>query len=246
MMSSMAGLRGIVRVDEESDLDLEHGPLLTGLFTAQHVVDEVFVVEEIEHAGVDDAVAWGRERAEVVTVCVAEREYFTAGIRPAGKGYEPWVAGLRLAPRRAAREEWRDRRPEDPPLMWRVYVDLESVGADGARDEDVARLAQAAGAARWAGGSDAGHHIGDTTWAGTVEFERMEAVFSVMPMFLADGPPLVFDPRHRAWRLQFDIQASTARQAMQDALSRCAGHQWSAEAMAVPLSAVPDEDQQST
>jgi hypothetical protein len=241
----MADLRGIVRIDEESDLDPERGPVLTGLFTAQHVVDEVFVVEEIEHASADDAVAWGRERAEVVTVCVAEREYFTAGVRPAGNGYEPWVAGVCLAPRRAAREEWRDRRPDDPPLTWRVLVDLGSIWADGARDEDVARVAQAAGAVRWARGRDVDHDTGGTSWAGTVEFEGMEAVFSVMPMFLAADTPPDRDPRHRAWRLQFDIQASTALQAMQQALSRCAGSRWSAEAMAVPLSAVPDENEQS-
>jgi hypothetical protein len=240
----MAALRGIVRIDEESDLDLEHGPILTGLFTAQHIVDEVFVVEEIEHVGAEDAVAWGRERAEVVTVCVAEREYFSAGVRPAGNGYETWLAGLPLSPRRAAREEWRDRSPDDPPVTWRVYVDLESIRADGARDEDVARVAQAAGAARWVGADGVDHDVGDTGWAGTVEFKGMETVFSVMPMFLAADTPLDRDPRHRAWRLQFDIQASTARQAMQDALSRCEGHLWSAEAMTVPLSAVPGEDEQ--
>jgi hypothetical protein len=238
-------LRGIVRIDEESDLlDLERGPVLTGLFTAQHVVDEVFVLEEIEHASVDDAVAWGRERAEVVTVCVAEREYFTAGVRPAGKGYEPWVPGLRLSRRRTPREEWRDRQPNDPTLSWRVYVDLEASGAaDRASDEDVARVADAAHAARWARGRVADHDPDAASWAGTVEFVGMDTVFSAMPMFLSGDTPLMHDPRRGSWRLEFDIEASTASQAMQEALSRCAVSHWSAEAMAIPLSAVPGENE---
>jgi hypothetical protein len=214
------------------------------LFTAQHVVDEIFVLEEMENASVDDAVAWGRERAEVVIVCVAEREYFTAGARPAGKGYEPWVPGLRLSRRRTSREEWRDRQPNEPTLPWRVYVDLEaSRAADRASDEDVARVAHAARAARWARGRIVDHDPDAASWSGTMEFVEMDSVFSAMPMFLSGDTPLTHDPRRGSWRLQFDIEASTALQAMQEALSRCAGSRWSAAAMAIPLSAVPGENE---
>lgn len=49
------------------------------------------VLEEMpETSDVDEAIAWGRPRAEVILVRVLDREYFSAGDRDAGDGVPRW------------------------------------------------------------------------------------------------------------------------------------------------------------
>lgn len=238
----MAKLRGIVRVDEESDWDACGGPVLTGLFLAQHVVDEVFVVEEIANASLDDAVAWGRVRAEIVTVCVGERQYFSAGVRPAGAGCSPLKPGLRLGRRRTAGEEWHDRRPDDPLLRWRVYVDLDMSheAETSVSDEAIEGVAQRAGAEHWVRGRVVGSDGGGASASGAVEYVGMEAIFSATPMILTPPRHQEWSPgRSATWRLRFAIDASTAPGAMEEILARCADDRWYAAAMAVPITADP-------
>jgi hypothetical protein len=95
------------------------------------------VGDEIEDAGIDEALAWARERATVVLVRVWDSDYFSAGERnPNPDRYREWPPdGLDLRPRRPRGLEALDNTEADPPALWDVRL-----GADPAVDLSAFRL----------------------------------------------------------------------------------------------------------
>ena len=82
--------------------------------------------ESFSDLALDEALAWGRQRAEVVVLrVIGYGEPFSVGSLPAS-GYRPWppAASAAVVRRRAPGEECKDRTDQDPPIMWRADVAL--------------------------------------------------------------------------------------------------------------------------
>jgi hypothetical protein len=111
--------------------DLDDGPeigYLSGLFSAHWESDsEPFEFEEgPEGVGAEEAITWGRSRADVVLIRVGEGGYVSAGSQqPADEILPEWpVAGMQVARRRSPSHWYLDRAPSDPAIDWQVRIDL--------------------------------------------------------------------------------------------------------------------------
>jgi hypothetical protein len=124
------------------DHDPDDGLIWTGRFSG-YLDRGRRVAEEFEGLSVEEALAWGRARCDVVLVRPGDTGwYFSAGARnPDPEECPPWPAdGLRPLRRRARGFEALDNTEDDPPALWDVRLSgyAEQPGA-GARLEDVVR-----------------------------------------------------------------------------------------------------------
>jgi hypothetical protein len=74
----------------------------------------------------EQAIAWGRDRADVVRIRVGEDGfYYSAGRRqPSAEELPKWPkVGMRLGRRRRPSVAYLDRKENDPPLLWEVRVE---------------------------------------------------------------------------------------------------------------------------
>ena len=139
--------------------DLEPGDdglFCTGTFRA-HLDRDDAVADSIEEVSADEAIAWGRARADRVYIRLAESDYFAAGAveHPEFPGWPPRDLPP-LVRRRVSNERWKDRTPDDASIEWQVDVRLlpHWVGPDlrSRRAEwcaTVSEIAERAGAASW-------------------------------------------------------------------------------------------------
>lgn len=72
---------------------------------------------------VDEAIAWGREHADVVLVMSGDDDRWYSAGRERPPDVPPWPEGRAFEPRRDPRHAYLDRTPEDPPIAWRVDTD---------------------------------------------------------------------------------------------------------------------------
>ena len=98
--------------------------------------------QEREFGSLDDALAWAREHARHVAVEL-EDERYDASSEPLPADV---LARAALGARRRRGEEWLDRTPEDPPIVWDVTLeisppDLERDGPARMRQDEVAAAA---------------------------------------------------------------------------------------------------------
>lgn len=149
----MARRRGVVWIAEEVEWDDDGGgSWLTARFWAHH--DTGRVAAEVEGVSAEDAIAWGRERADTVHIRLGRGEYHTAGAVPT-PDLEPWPPPdlPPLVRRRPPADAWRDRTATDPPIAWAVQLSLHPADwsePDRAHwDCAIAELAGAAGAEGW-------------------------------------------------------------------------------------------------
>lgn len=105
------------------DIDPEDPMLLTGRFSGYLDRDDR-AEEEFDDLTADDAIAWGRARADVVLIRAGDTDYFCAGeINPDPEEVGLWPpAGIRLERRRFPGFEALDRLASDPPVLWEVRV----------------------------------------------------------------------------------------------------------------------------
>ncbi|HEY4281178.1 MAG TPA: hypothetical protein VGM91_23390 [Conexibacter sp.] len=99
--------------------------------------------EQFFDLAVDEAIQWGRARADRVCVTLADGGPYSAGAA-SSKEYPPWPPAdlAALVRRRPPAEEWKDRTPNDDAIGWQVTAWLRR--ADGIvpgaeRDPEVAR-----------------------------------------------------------------------------------------------------------
>lgn len=115
--------RGIVFIAEDDD----GIGLLSGLFSAHWEPDGPDGLEDGPQAvSAEEAIAWGRTRADVVLIRVGEEGYRSAGVRQPASGNLPeWpAAGLELSRRRAPSLAYLDRTEHDPPIAWEVRLSV--------------------------------------------------------------------------------------------------------------------------
>jgi hypothetical protein len=230
----MSGLRGTVWIGEDVASDDERGGVLyTGRFSAHHDTGRG-LAEELTDAAADDAIAWGRERAPLVWIRLADGDWLAAG-----SGHETWAE--RWAPaasvsrRRPAGEEWRDRPEDAERVAWSVQVDLTPPYAEPRPDwdEQVARIAARGGASGWrARRLMTGATPGEGWFAHDGEDNTGRATLRAP----VDGPDAGLDLT--TYRLDFSLDAATAVHAMEYGLDRClVPRGWAAVAWARPLEA---------
>jgi hypothetical protein len=112
---------GTVWITEDFD-DREFG-YLTGLFSAhwQGPDDEHELGPQL--APVEEALAWARERADVVLIRSGESDYYSAGARqPEGRELPEWPAGAQFTRRRAPSAAYLDRTEDDEPILWQIRL----------------------------------------------------------------------------------------------------------------------------
>jgi hypothetical protein len=107
--------------------DFEGSSILTGRFRAHVESEDDGLGEEIEDVSADEAIAWGRERADVVLIRTGDSDYYSAGAEnPDLDDLPEWPpADLRLERRRARGFEAMDNHEDDPPVLWDVRVSAE-------------------------------------------------------------------------------------------------------------------------
>ena len=110
---------GTVFVSEDVDDDY-----CAGVWSAHWQAGDEFHVGP-QGVSAMEAIAWGRERADVVLVVRADSDvHHSAGMRrPAREGsseFPPWPEGHELPRRRAAGLDYLDRAHETEPILWRV------------------------------------------------------------------------------------------------------------------------------
>lgn len=115
---------GSVFIAEEDDVVAAPGELyLTGRFWASWQTPDC-VREEAFGLSAEDAIAWGRERADRVFIRLGVGDYYWAGIGQAPPGAAPWPPPdlPELTRRRHPDVAYRDRTPDDPEIGWQVTL----------------------------------------------------------------------------------------------------------------------------
>lgn len=151
---------GVVWISEDEDLYEPEGGMLLGTFSGHLDRGGSAPAEEFEGLSVEEAIAWGRARAEWVYLRFGRSDYYSAGARKS-REFAPWPPPdlPPLVRRRPPGEEWRDRTEADEPIPWRVDVHLTppdwntpQLADERARWEaTVADIAAEAGADGWDG-----------------------------------------------------------------------------------------------
>jgi len=105
--------------------------MLTGRFYGHFERDDR-LIEEFDDLSAEEAIAWGRERAEVVLIRMGDSDYYSAGqSNPDPEEYEPWPpTDLRIERRRPSGFEALDNTEEDAPVWWDCRVSIESSVAE--------------------------------------------------------------------------------------------------------------------
>jgi hypothetical protein len=106
--------------------------------------------EQVEGLTLEDALAWGRARADEVYIRLGDSGYYSAGtvVAPDAPPWPPEDVPP-LVRRRPASEAWKDRTEYDPPIDWDIELTLMplQMSSDAAQDEALARAtAEAMGA----------------------------------------------------------------------------------------------------
>lgn len=195
--------------------------------------------DEFAGLSADEAIAWGRERSDVVLIRLGASDCFSAGDVNPEPSYEPWPPPNlpRLVRRRSAHEAWKDRSDFDPPIDWRVVVELTppgfGVGERFSLDIDhlragweatVVQIAERSGAESW-GGESLNGFIAD------VRRQELEAGGEEYGWTTSHSP---------AYELQLVVSASTAAAAQSEAVGRMGDVSgWGIEASTEPLVPLP-------
>lgn len=123
-VSSERDRRDSVFIAEEDDVGPRRGELyLTAGFWASWQTSDR-VREEAVGLSAEDAIAWGRARADRVFIRLGIGDYYWAGIGHAPPGVAPWPpADLpELTRRRHPDVAYLDRAPHDPEIEWEVTL----------------------------------------------------------------------------------------------------------------------------
>jgi hypothetical protein len=111
------------RVWIAEDFDREEFGFLTGLFSAHWEGPDDQRKQGPRSVPVEEALAWGRGRADVVLIRSGESNYFSAGVRqPEGEKLPEWPADARFSRRRAPSAAYLDRTSADDPILWQVSL----------------------------------------------------------------------------------------------------------------------------
>lgn len=143
-MHDSGARNGTVWIAEE--IDSEESFLLTGRFSG-HLERDNRLVEEFDDLSVDDALSWGRARADVVMLRTGTSDYYSAGARNPDPGELPaWTPGaVQLDRRRVPGFEALDNTEADAPVLWDVRIRVDLSGAvDPRRFHDAVRRDPAA------------------------------------------------------------------------------------------------------
>jgi hypothetical protein len=107
------------------DFDPEEFGFLTGLFSAHWEGPNDDNEPGPQSVPVEEALAWGRGKADVVLIRAGESGYHSAGVaQPAGRELPEWEDGREFARRRAASAAYLDRTDQDEPILWQIGLQL--------------------------------------------------------------------------------------------------------------------------
>lgn len=107
------------------DFDDEEFGYLTGLFSAHWEGPDNEQELGPQFAPVEEALAWGRGRADVVLIRSGESHYYSAGARqPEGRELPEWPAGAQFTRRRAPSAAYLDRTGDDDPILWQIRLQV--------------------------------------------------------------------------------------------------------------------------
>jgi hypothetical protein len=135
---------GRVLIDEMSEWD-ELGPLALARFRATLYDIDENRLDHVEDLSLDDALAWSRDRAEVVEVRLSGwgENLYSAGVQASEA--PPLDQAPAITPRRPAGWEFLDRTEADEPIAWDVVVEAAlayTIAPDAlARFSEAARVA---------------------------------------------------------------------------------------------------------
>jgi hypothetical protein len=115
----------VVWISEDEDPFEPEGGMLLGTFSGHLDRGGSAPADRFEGLPVEEAIAWGRARAERVYLRFGRSGYYSAGARKS-REFPAWPPPdlPPLARRRPPGEEWRDRTEADEPIPWRVDVHL--------------------------------------------------------------------------------------------------------------------------
>jgi hypothetical protein len=201
--------RGAVWIHEDEVIDID-GTVLLATFSGFHDTGGSRPGEEFHALPIDEAIAWGRERADKVYVTLGWEGRYWAGAGPSDE-YPAWPPEDLPRPvrRRPRGEEWKDRTDADEPIRWAVSAWLRLAGGSMPgrdRDGEVAAIAERCGAEGW----DADELDGALA---DVERARRAARGSESYSW--------FSYHRGAYRLQFAENAPTRERAIEQARRRC-------------------------
>src|SRR5689334_17319925 len=132
MRNSSPVKEGTVWIAEDGDP--HDSTYWAGVFSAHWVRPDDGFEEGPQGVSADDAIAWGRERADVVLIRSGDSDYFSAGTRQrAGETLPEWPAGMTFERRRPAALAYLDRTDADEPILWNIRLIL-SVMVDNLGD----------------------------------------------------------------------------------------------------------------
>jgi hypothetical protein len=157
---------GVVWISEDEDTYEPEGGMLLGTFSGHLDAGGSAPADEFEGLTAEEAIAWGRARADRVYIRLGRSGSYSAGARKS-REFPAWPPPdlPPLVRRRPPEEEWRDRTEADDPIPWRVDVHLVPPNWDTAELADerarweatVAAVAAVAGADGWDGDQIEGH-----------------------------------------------------------------------------------------
>ncbi len=230
----MTAKRGVVFLLEETDFS-EEAALLTGRFSGHHQLDDE-LGDRIDDAPPEVAIAWARDRADQVWIRLADDDVrYWAGV-PGDAASPRWPPPQPLRPRRRPGEEWRDRCPSDPPTTWFVLVDLSPPFEDPRPDWDavVKEIATRSGAKHFRSATLVVPESESFGYVPAVlqvpDSLRMALLSGAEPDADLDGYDLT------GYQLELHVEASTADEAMRDAVRLCdAPRRWAVVAWTYPL-----------
>ncbi len=103
--------------------DDELGPIATGRFNGFALAHSDRPIDYVEEMSLEEALAWGRARAQVVEVRLGGfgEQLYSAGAVPTQS--PPLAEAPDVRRRRAAGWEFLDRTEADEPISWDVVVD---------------------------------------------------------------------------------------------------------------------------
>jgi hypothetical protein len=111
--------------------DADDSSFWSGLFSAHWQRPDNEFENGPESVSADEAIAWGRARADVILIRTGDSDHYSAGRRqPERQTLPKWPSETRLERRRPQALAYMDRTDGDEPIIWAITVKLSMPGVE--------------------------------------------------------------------------------------------------------------------